>query len=184
MSKKIIVISSSPRRNGNSEVLCNQFIQGANKAGHHVEKINLNDYKINPCLACAYCRKHNNQCFQKDDANLIIQKMIEADVWVLSSPVYFYSITAQMKLLIDRFFAREFEIRKSNKRKQVYYILTSGAPDLTDFPGALESLKGFVKVLRTVDEVGYINGQGAFNLGDANNHLAFKQAYKIGLEVK
>ena len=120
MRQKVVIISSSPRRNGNSEILCNQFLKGAKEAGCEVEKINLNDYTIQPCLACEYCRRHQNICCQKDDANEIIQKMIDADIWVLSSPVYFYSISAQMKLLIDRFFAREYEMRESQKRKKVY----------------------------------------------------------------
>lgn len=64
--------------------------------------------------------------------------MIDADIWVLSSPVYFYSISAQMKLLIDRFFAREYEMRESQKRKKVYYIITSGASDLSEYTATID----------------------------------------------
>ena len=181
---KVIIISSSPRRKGNSEILCQQFAKGALEAGNEVEKINLNAYNIHPCIACDYCRKHNNECFRKDDANEIIHKMIDADIWVLSSPVYFYSITAQMKLLIDRFYAREYEIRESPKHKKVYYILTSGASDLSEHPGAIESLRGFIQVLRTIDEAGIINGAGAFKLNDAYNHPSYQQAYEMGKMIK
>ena len=78
--KKILIISSSPRRNGNSETLCHQFEKGAKELNHEVEFIHLYDYNIKPCLACEYCRNHNNQCIIKDDADEIIQKMIDADV--------------------------------------------------------------------------------------------------------
>lgn len=183
MVKKVLVLSSSPRRNGNSEAFCEQFMKGARSAMHEVEKINLNDYHINPCFACDYCRHHEGKCCQKDDADTIISKMIEADVWLLASPVYFYSISAQMKLLIDRFYAREYEVRDSEQRKKVYYLLTSGAPTLKDYPGALESLRGFIQVLRTVDEGGLIDGLGAFQLGDAKKHPALKKAYQMGLEI-
>lgn len=183
MSKKIIVISSSPRRKGNSEILCEQFVKGAQEAGCEVKKINLNDYNIHPCIACDYCRNHENTCFRKDDANAIIQQMIDADVWVLSSPVYFYSVSAQLKLLIDRFYAREYEIRESQKRKKVYYIVTSGAPDLSEHTATIESMRGFVKVLRTVDEAGIINGAGAFQLEDALKHTAYLEAYYMGKQL-
>ena len=183
MKQKVIIISSSPRRKGNSEILCEQFQKGALESGCDVEKINLNDYIIHPCIACDYCRKHDSICFRQDDANKIIQKMIYADIWVLSTPVYFYSVSAQMKLLIDRFYAREYTIRESLKRKKVYFIVTSGAPDLSEHTATIESLRGFIQVLKTVDEAGIINGAGAFELGDAIHHPAYLEAYHMGKSI-
>ena len=183
MNQKVLIISSSPRRKGNSETLCNQFAKGAKEANHIVKKINLNDYTIHPCIACDYCRKHNNICFRKDDAHMIIQEMIEADVWVLATPVYFYSVSAQLKLLIDRFYAREYEIRQSSKRKKVYYIITSGANDLSKHSATIESMRGFIQVLRTVDEAGIINGAGAFQLNDIFTHPAYLEAFHQGKSI-
>ena len=182
--KKIVIISSSPRRKGNSQVLCEQFAKGALENGNEVEIINLNDYTIAPCLACEYCRNHDQQCVRKDDAALIIEKMIQADVWVLASPVYFYGVSAQMKLLIDRFFAREYTIRESEKRKEVYYIITSGAPHKEDVQVVIDSLRGFIKVLRTIDEKGIVEGMGAFKLKDVYEHPSFKQAYDMAKSIK
>lgn len=181
--KKVVIISSSPRKHGNSTMLCRQFEKGAKEAGHEVEIVYLSDYKMAPCMACDYCHSHNNQCVIKDDADIVIQKMIDADVWVLSSPVYFYSVTAQMKLLMDRFFAREYEIRDNEKRKDVNYIVTSGAPTIDDLTGTMETLRGFVKVMRKVDEKGVIDGAGAFKIGDAKEHPAFNQAYEMGKNI-
>lgn len=180
---KVCVILSSPRRKGNSALLGEQFAKGAKEAGHEIEMIYLSSYDIQPCLACEYCRHHDHQCIRKDDADQVISKMIEADIWVLATPCYFYSVSAQMKLLMDRFFAREYEIREAKKRKQVYYIVTSGASGMENMQGVMESLRGFVKVLRTIDEAGVIDGTGAFQLGDAKSHPAFQKAYEMGKSI-
>jgi len=180
---KVVVICSSPRRNGNSEVLANRFIKGAQDAGHEVEKIVLSQYKMKPCLACEYCRKNNNVCIQQDDANKVIDKVIKADVFVFASPIYFYSLSAQLKILIDRFFAREYEIRESQKRKKAYLILTSGTKDIEQTVGSVESFRGFIRVLRTVDEGGIIYGLGAFLKGDAQHHESFEKAYQMGKSI-
>lgn len=183
MKKKLVIISSSPRKNGNSEILCQQFAKGAKEANLEVEFVNINAYSILPCLACEYCRHHHRQCVRKDDANLIIEKMIQADVWVLATPVYFYSVSGQMKLLIDRFFAREYEIREANKRKNAFFIITSGSPDHNQMVATIESLRGFIKVLKTVDEGGIIYGTGAFNKGDSCHHEAYHQAYVMAKTI-
>ncbi|MFQ6861467.1 MAG: flavodoxin family protein [Beduini sp.] len=180
---KVIILSSSPRRKGNSEILCEQFAKGAKEAGHEVEMVNLNDYHMGFCLACEYCRYHNHVCVLKDDANQIIEKIIEADVFVMATPVYFYSLSGQLKTLIDRMFAREYEIRDSEKHKKAYLILTSGSPDVKQMTGIVESFRGFIQVLRKVEEGGIIYGLGAFHKGDALEHPAYKEAYEMGKKI-
>lgn len=177
---KVCIISSSPRRKGNSALLCEQFAKGAKEAGHEVEIIHLSQYDMQPCLACEYCRHHDHVCVRKDDADKVISKMIAADVWVLATPCYFYSVSAQMKLLIDRFFAREYEVREDKKCRRVYYIVTSGAKGMDQMNGVMESLRGFIRVMRTIDEAGVIDGTGAFQLGDITHHPAYIQAYEMG----
>lgn len=182
--KKIVVVCSSPRRHGNSEILVDQFIKGAQEAGNEVEKIILNDYTIKSCIACEYCRHHDNQCIHKDQANEVIEKIIQSDIFVLATPIYFGSLSAQLKILIDRFFAREYEIRESIKRKKAYLILTSGTKNIEDTVGTVESFRGFIKVLRTVDEGGIIYGLGAFKKGDAFKHQTYFEAYKYGKDIQ
>lgn len=180
---KVVAICTSPRRKGNSEILVDQFLKGARENGHEVEKIILSKYQIHPCIACEYCRKHDSQCFQKDDANTVIDKIIKADVFVLASPIYFYNVSAQLKIVIDRMFAREYEIRNSDKRKKAYFILTSGTPNKQDITSTVESFRGLLKVLKTVDEGGIIYGLGAFEKGDAISHIAFNEAYQMAREI-
>ena len=100
MKKNILIISGSPRRNGNSEMLADEFASGASSAGHQVEKVVLAGKKLGFCTACYACR--GGSCPQQDDAPAIIQKMLQADVLVLATPVYFFTMCAQLKALIDR----------------------------------------------------------------------------------
>lgn len=102
MTKKVLILSSSPRRKGNSDSLCDEFMQGAIDAGHQVEKIFLRDKAIHPCIGCDVCSSQKKPCPQNDDAAEVIRKMLEAEVIVMGTPVYFYSMSAQMKTLIDR----------------------------------------------------------------------------------
>lgn len=118
MSKKVLILSGSPRKNGNSDILCDEFAKGATEAGHNVEKIHVSEKNIHPCIACYHCSKNSGACVFKDDMAEILQKMIDADVLVLASPVYFYSIDAQLKAVIDRTVARWLEV----KNKEFYYI--------------------------------------------------------------
>ena len=118
MSKKVLILSGSPRKKGNSDILCDEFARGAIEAGHEVEKIRVAEKKIDYCRACYACRG-TGICAIKDDMAEVMQKMIDCDVMVLASPVYFYSIDAQLKAVIDRSVARWTEV----KDKEFYYVL-------------------------------------------------------------
>ena len=126
MNKKVLILSGSPRKGGNSDLLCDEFMRGAAEAGNDVEKIRVAEKKIGFCSACYYCRQSEGICAKKDDMADILQKMIDADVIVLASPVYFYSIDAQMKALIDRTLARWTEVK--NKE-----LLEPGKKDQLEF---------------------------------------------------
>ena len=101
MAKKVLIISSSPRKGGNSDLLCDEFMKGAIEAGNEVEKIFLKDKTVHPCTGCSVCSMYGKPCPQKDDAAEIVEKMIAADVIVMATPVYFYTMSGQMKIMID-----------------------------------------------------------------------------------
>ena len=119
--KKVLILSGSPRKGGNSDTLCDEFMKGAIEAGNEVEKIFVAGKNIGYCKACYAC-KDTGVCVIKDDMAEVLQKMLDADIIVLSSPVYFYSISAQLKAVIDRTVARWLEFRD----KEFYYIMTCG----------------------------------------------------------
>ena len=181
--KKVLIVSSSPRRNGNTEMLCEQFAKGALEAGNEVERINVNDKKIGYCIDCEVCRNNNGKCVIKDDAEEVIGKMITCGVLVLSTPVYFYSITAQLKTLIDRSFAREHEIREMDE-KPVYYILSCAAPAPEYMDTAIAGLDGYIKCLRTMKVAGIVRGTGAMPAGAVAASPAMRVAYEMGKGIQ
>lgn len=176
MAKKILVLSGSPRKGGNSDTLCDQFIKGAKEAGNEVEKMWIQGKKVAPCLACYYCKDHKGECAIKDDMKEILDKMAIADVLVLSSPVYFYSISAQLKTVIDRTVARWLEI----KNKEFYYIITAAATDDTAKDCTLECMRGLAVCLEGSVEKGVIFGNGVYEKGEIENHPTMQQAYEMG----
>ena len=176
MNKKVLVLSGSPRKNGNSEILCDQFINGASEEGHSVEKIFLGDKKINYCIACGSCQRNNGVCIHKDDMAEILEKMIEADVIVMASPVYFYTMDAQVKTLIDRTFARYTEI----KNKDFYIIITAADEGKELLERTIEGFRGFMDCLPGAKEKGIIYGTGAWAKGDIKGSKAMNEAYTMG----
>lgn len=95
--KKVLILSGSPRKDGNSDLLCSEFMRGAQESGNEVQKIFVRSKKIVPCNACYYCRDHGGKCALNDDMSEILDAMQAADVIVMASPVYFYSIVLLSK---------------------------------------------------------------------------------------
>ncbi|WP_400203321.1 flavodoxin family protein [Candidatus Methanomassiliicoccus intestinalis] len=179
MSKKLLIISSSPRKGGNSDVLCDRFAQGAKEAGNEVEKVFLKDYKINYCTGCGTCFK-GKPCPQKDDADKIVQKMIDADIILMATPVYFYTMCGQMKTFIDRCCARYMEI----ENKKFYFIMTAADPNMSALKRTLESLRGFTSCLSDIEEKGVIYGTSLTDVGDVlKDNAVLEQAYSMGNKI-
>lgn len=175
--KNVLILSSSPRRGGNSEQLCLQFKKGAEEAGNKVEMININDYDIRYFNQPEYDRAAS--AAESDDAAAIIAKMKRADVIVLSSPVYFYNMTGQLKALIDRTYGHEKDLGE----KEFYYIATSTDRSNEGTDAVFETFHGFAVCLYNSVERGAIRGNGARNRGDINSHPAMRQAYEMGKGV-
>lgn len=102
MSKKIVLLNGSPRKNGNTEILADAFIQGAEASGNIVTKFNVGRMKVTGCTDCKYCFTHLGECAKKDDMQEIYKALYDADLLVLASPVYWHGMTAQLKSVIDR----------------------------------------------------------------------------------
>jgi multimeric flavodoxin WrbA len=176
MKKKILVLSSSPRKGGNSDLLCDQFIKGSEEAGHQAEKIFLKDKKINYCTGCGLCIDRKGKCSQKDDMTEVLSKMVEADVIVMATPVYFYTMSGQMKTLIDRCCARYTEI----SNKQFYFIVTAADNSIPAMERTLEEFRGFTYCLDEPEEKGIIYGVGAWNKGEIKGKPVMEEAFEMG----
>ena len=98
---KIVVLSGSPRKHGNTDLLVEAFAKGAREHSA-VEIISVSDYNVAPCIGCNTCfERENNRCFRDDDMTEIYDKLKEADMLVIASPVYFYGVSAQLKASIE-----------------------------------------------------------------------------------
>lgn len=176
MSKKVLILSSSPRREGNSDLLCDEFLRGAREAGHAVEKIFLGDKDIRYCTGCSVCSMYGKPCPQRDDAATIVQQMIDADVIVMATPVYFYTMCAQMKAMIDRCCARYLEIAG----KEFYFILSAAETDLKMMERTVEGFRGFLDCLENPVEKSVVYGVGAWKTGEIVDKPAMREAYEMG----
>ncbi len=174
--KKVLILSGSPRKGGNSDTLCDQFMKGAQEAGNEVEKIFVASKNISYCRACYYCKDHKGECCIKDDMADVLQKMLNADVIVLSSPVYFYSISAQLKAVIDRTVARWLEF----KNKEFYYIMTAAEDTDTLMDCTVECFRGLAECLEGSVEKGVIYGKGVYQKGEIVDKVAMQEAYEMG----
>jgi len=176
MSKQVLIISASPRKGGNSDTLCDQFLLGAQEAGHTVEKVFLRNHKINYCMGCGVCN-NTHVCVQKDDMKDLLDKMVNADVIVLSTPVYFYTMDAQLKTFIDRCVPRYTEI----SNKEVYFIVAAADTEKDNLHPTIEGLRGFTRdCLEGSKEKGIIYGVGAWQVGEIKTLPAYKEAYEMG----
>lgn len=179
MSKRVLILSGSPRKGGNSDLLCDEFMRGAKESGNVVEKIRVAEKNIGYCKACYYCKDNGGKCVIKDDAAEVLQKMIDADVIVLASPVYFYSIDAQLKALIDRTVARWLEV----KNKEFYYIVTCADDERLSAETTLACFRGYADCVEGAIEKGVVYGVGVYEKGEILDNRAMGEAYNFGLKV-
>ena len=175
MNKKVLVISSTPRSGGNSDVLCDRFVEGALEAGNTAEKIRLADLTIKYCKGCGACSE-THRCVQKDDMAPILESMVSADVIVLATPVYFYTMCAQLKTLIDRTVARYTEVTN----KEFYFILTAADGRKKALERTVEEFRGFLDCLDGSREKGIVYGTGAWGVGEILNKPAMADAFALG----
>lgn len=101
--KKILIILGGGRKKGNTVQLVDAFMKGAMEAGHATELISLNQLQVNGCIGCNACR-YGKPCVQKDDFNSLVPKILEADLLVFASPLYFWTISSKIKAFIERFY--------------------------------------------------------------------------------
>ena len=160
MAKKVLILSSSPRRGGNSDTLCDEFMRGAAESNHEVEKIFLRDKTIHYCTGCSTCSLYQKPCPQKDDAAEIIEKMVDADVIVMATPVYFYTMSAQMKTLIDRCCGRYTEMNG----KEFYFIVTAAEDDHKKMLRTIDTFQGFLDCLEDPVIKGTVFGLGVWHI--------------------
>ena len=142
-ARKILVVHSSPRKKGNSNTLANEIIKGAESAGAEVESVYLHGMDISPCNACYACqKKDSNGCAIDDEMQTIYPKLVECDTWVIASPVYWFNMSAQTKLFMDRCFALLAYADNPFAGKRVAIAMSYGDTDPFN-SGCINALRSF-----------------------------------------
>lgn len=177
MNKNVLIISSSDRRGGNSDTLCDRYAAGARDAGHRVEKIRLADHNINFCRGCHACAV-TGKCVQQDDMAPLIDKLRAADVVVLASPVYFYAICARLKNFIDRTVVLYPYRGFAGKKWQL--ILTAEDDNPAAMQHAIGDFQGFMECMEEPVITEPILGLAARDAGDIAASPAMQAAYAAG----
>lgn len=178
--KKVLIISTSLRKGSNSDFLAEQFLRGAQDAGHQVEKPSLAGKTIGFCTGCLVCQQ-TLQCVIQDDAVAIAQKVKEADVLVFATPIYYYEMSGQMKTLLDRLnplFPSDYRFR------EVYLLATAADEEESAMDGAVQGLQGWISCFPKAQLAGVLRGTGMNDAGEAqalDRHQGIlKAAYNMG----
>ena len=179
MSKHVLIINSSPRKGGNSETLAASFAKGAAEAGHKVETVYLREKNYSFCKGCLSCLKVGH-CVIDDDAVEIAARMHDADVLVFATPVYYYSVSGQLKTMLDRanpLFDSDYAFTKA-------YLLATAAEDREEtVEGTVKAVQGWVDCFERCELAGTVFAGGVNGVGDIAGHPALEEAYQMGKEI-
>ena len=172
---KILVLTGSPRKNGNSNTLADYFIKGAEEAGHQVVRFDAAFKNVHPCIGCNSCGM-DGSCIFNDDFEFVRQNIVDADMVVFASPMYYFGLSAQLKAVIDRFYAINGKIHVSKKAA----LLMTYANTATSQAEPIKS-----HYLTLIDYLGWsdagqVIASGVWPVGAVNGTKYVKQAYELG----
>jgi len=183
--KKVLVLLGSPRKKGNSAILADQIAKGAKSAGARVETLFIHGMKIAPCKSCYACQRPNSKgCSIKDDMQIVYKKLREADAWVIASPVYWFTVSAQTKLWMDRCFALLPHAGEVFADKRIAIAMSYGDNDPFK-SGCVNALRTFQDAYGYVQAciVGMVYGS-AMDAGEIRkNEALMKEAEELGTQL-
>lgn len=180
MRKNVLIISTSPRKEGNSNILAAEFEKGALESGNQVKKIDLYDKTINFCKGCLVCQS-TKKCIIKDDVENILEEMLNADAIVFATPIYFYEMCGQMKTLLDRtnpLFPSDYSFT------DIYLLATAADNSKNSMDGAIKGLQGWIDCFEKTNLKGVVKGLGADTVGTIKSSPnTLKEAYNLGKTI-
>ena len=179
MSKKVVILSTSPRKNSNSEALADAFAKGAIEAGNDVEIIRMRDMDIRFCIGCFACQK-TGKCVIRDCMAEIVPKMEQADVLVFATPIYYYEMSGQMKTLLDRanpLFVSDYHFR------DVYFLSSAADEDEGASLRARNGLEGWIECFEKARLAGSVFGGGVTEAGEIEGNPALTEAFEMGMAI-
>lgn len=183
---KVLIFNGSPRKKGNTATLIKECVRGINDSGKEVEIFSLHYMTINSCQFCDWCI-HNNalSCVQKDDMKELYPKLLESDVLIFAAPIFWFNVSAQLKLFIDRLYAFHGKGGFALTQKKIGTILVYGDSNAesSGVNNAIGMMKDLIQYMKSED-IGIVHGT-AHKIGDAvKNKELMAQAYDLGLKAK
>jgi multimeric flavodoxin WrbA len=183
--RKVIVLLGSPRKRGNSTILAERIAKGAKAAGGRIETFYLHGMDIAPCKSCYVCKKPGSKgCSIQDDMQTLYRKMLEAEAWVIASPVYWFNMSAQIKIWMDRCFALSAYGMDSFEGKRIAIAMAYGGDDAFD-SGCVNALRTFqdAYAYTKAEIVGMVYGS-AMNAGEIKiNRDLLHEAEELGYRL-
>lgn len=177
---KIVVLSGSPHKKGTSALLVEEFMAAAREKGHAVQRIDCAYRQVAGCRGCDYCVSHDGQCVQQDDMADIRAEILAADLVVFASGVYYFGMTAQLKAVIDRFYAINTPLMESGKKAAL--LLTCADTDASVMDAPVAHYRAICDYLGWQD-VGMVLGVGLGARADAEQSEYPAQARQLGLSL-
>ena len=184
-NRSIVIVKGSPRKDGNSAALADQVAKGARAAGANVESCYLHGMQINPCDACDACQSApHSGCIVDDDMQTLYPKLMAADALVIASPVYWFTVSAQTKLFMDRCYALVDEDGWSFKGKKIGIVMTYGDSDPFN-SGAVNAFRTFQDGFGYVgaDIVGFVYGSASSAGEIRDNETVMAEAHALGRKL-
>ncbi|HYA03958.1 MAG TPA: flavodoxin family protein [Syntrophobacteria bacterium] len=185
MAPKVMIVVGSPRKKGNSSTLAKQVAAGARAGGAEVETFFLHDMNIKPCTACDSCRKKADMdCIIQDDMQILYPRLKGADAVVIASPIYWFTVSAQTKLFMDRWYALGGDEGYALAGKKFGIVLAYAAED-PFVSGAVNALRTFQDALSFIgaEIVGMVYGS-AWKAGEVRKNKALmEEAYGLGKKL-
>lgn len=177
--KKVLVVSSSLRGQSTSRALMDEMIKGL-KENNEVSLIDLRKLDLRFCVGCLACQK-TGKCIQKDDINGLLKEVNDADALVFVTPIYYYSISGQLKTFLDRM--NPLYISEDRKFKEVYALFTCADDAEGAVEGPIKAIQGWVDCFDGVSLVKTFNGFALNEVGDITPEIK-EEAYAFGKSIK
>jgi multimeric flavodoxin WrbA len=184
MSSYVLILKGSPREKGNSSTLADQVAAGAREAGAEVETFSLQTLDIRPCDACDSCHEAGGVCVIKDDMQTLYPRLRRAAAIVVASPIYWFTMNAQVKLCIDRWYAFDSAQGNELRGKKFGFILTYGDTDLYT-SGGINAIHTYESMCRYIkaELTGMVYGSADKPGEVAENHELMEKACKLGQQL-
>lgn len=173
---KIIILQGSPHKKGSTQMLAAQFAKGAEEAGHHIEFLDTAHMKMHPCLGCGHCGM-NGECVHKDDNSVIREALLSADMVVFATPIYYFGMSSQLKMVIDRFYS--YTLKLSDCHLKAVLITAAWDSDADVMPYTAEHYKKLCRYM-SFKNVGMILGTGCGTPEMTRKSPHMAEAYKFG----